>query len=55
MLEEKVKTLTKDLQFLKDLFLEYASNSQNSKFAGLDLEKLLDDVQDDKKSGKSSK
>ncbi|XP_068625069.1 CCAAT/enhancer-binding protein gamma [Battus philenor] len=55
MLEEKVKTLTKDLQFLKDLFLEYASNSQNSKFADIDLEKLLEDDQDVKKDGKSSK
>ncbi|CAK1591070.1 unnamed protein product [Parnassius mnemosyne] len=55
MLEEKVKTLTKDLQFLKDLFLEYASNSQSSKFAGLDLEKLLEDVEDDKKDSKNSK
>ncbi|CAG9570784.1 unnamed protein product [Danaus chrysippus] len=49
MLEEKVKTLTKDLKFLKDLFMEYASNSQNPKFEGFDLEKLLEDEQEDKK------
>ncbi|VVC93442.1 unnamed protein product [Leptidea sinapis] len=56
MLEEKVKTLTKDLQFLKDLFMEYASNSQNPKFQGIDLDKLLADIPDDKdtKPGKSS-
>ncbi|XP_034826483.1 CCAAT/enhancer-binding protein homolog 2-like [Maniola hyperantus] len=53
-LEEKVKTLTKDLQFLKELFMEYASNSDNPKFEGIDLEKLLEDVPDDKK-GSSSK
>nr|XP_026490423.1 CCAAT/enhancer-binding protein gamma-like [Vanessa tameamea] len=55
MLEEKVKTLTKDLQFLKELFMEYASNSQDPKFEGIDLEKLLEDVQDDKKDSNSSK
>lgn len=52
MLEEKVKTLTKELQFLKELFLAHASNSQSSKFEGIDLEKLLEDIpEDDKKDG----
>ncbi|RVE51800.1 hypothetical protein evm_003603 [Chilo suppressalis] len=55
MLEEKVKTLTKELQFLKELFLAHASNTQSSKFEGIDLEKLLQDVPDDKKDGGSSK
>ncbi|KOB72909.1 Ovary C/EBPg transcription factor, partial [Operophtera brumata] len=31
MLEEKVNTLTKELQFLKELFLAHASNSPNPK------------------------
>ncbi|XP_072948119.1 CCAAT/enhancer-binding protein homolog 2 [Epargyreus clarus] len=55
MLEEKVKTLTKDLQFLKELFMEYASNTQNPKFEGIDIDKLLEDVQDDPKDSGSSK
>lgn len=55
MLEEKVKTLTKELQFLKELFLAHASNSQNAKFEGIDLEKLLEDIPDEKKEGGSSK
>ncbi|KAL4721041.1 hypothetical protein ACJJTC_009983 [Scirpophaga incertulas] len=57
MLEEKVKTQTKELQFLKELFLAHASNTQSSKFEGVDLEKLLEDIPDDKdkKDGSSSK
>lgn len=55
MLEEKVKTLTKDLHFLKELFMEYASNSQNPKFEGIDIEKLLEDVQDDVKDSGTSR
>ncbi|XP_045505303.1 CCAAT/enhancer-binding protein gamma-like isoform X1 [Colias croceus] len=55
MLEEKVKTLSKDLQFLKDLFMEYASNAKDPKFAGIDLQKLLEDVPDDKSNGSTSK
>ncbi|KAF9794792.1 hypothetical protein SFRURICE_017482 [Spodoptera frugiperda] len=49
MLEEKVKTLTKELQFLKELFLAHASNTPNAKFDGIDLDKLLEDIPDDKK------
>lgn len=49
MLEEKVKTLTKELQFLKELFLAHASNSTGSKFEGIDLDKLLEDIPEDKK------
>lgn len=49
MLEEKVKTLTKELQFLKELFLAHASNTNNSKFEGIDLDKLLEDIPEDKK------
>lgn len=42
VLEEKVKTLTKELGFLKELFLAHASNStDNSKFEGVDLQKLV--------------
>lgn len=55
LLEEKVKTLTKELQFLRELFLAHASNSQNPKFDGIDLDKLLEDVPDDDKKKKSSK
>ncbi|XP_049880247.1 CCAAT/enhancer-binding protein 2-like [Pectinophora gossypiella] len=54
VLEEKVKTLTKELQFLKELFLAHASNAQNAKFDGIDLEKLLEDIPDDKE-GSSKK
>ncbi|CAH1110754.1 unnamed protein product [Psylliodes chrysocephalus] len=44
ILEEKVKTLTKELGFLKELFLAHASNSADkSKFEGVNLEKLLQD------------
>lgn len=50
VLEEKVKTLTKELQFLKELFLAHASNTQNGKFEGVDLDKLLEDVPDEKPS-----
>lgn len=35
--------------------MEYASNSQDPKFEGIDLEKLLEDVTDDKKDASSSK
>ncbi|CAK1543578.1 unnamed protein product [Leptosia nina] len=53
MLEEKVKTLTKDLEFLKALFMEYASKS-DSKFEGIDLEKLLAESPEEK-AGNNSK
>ncbi|XP_019870534.2 CCAAT/enhancer-binding protein gamma-like [Aethina tumida] len=44
VLEEKVKTLTKELGFLKELFLAHASNNvDSSKFEGVDLQKLLAD------------
>ncbi|VEN63986.1 unnamed protein product [Callosobruchus maculatus] len=45
ILEEKVKTLTKELGFLKELFLAHASNTADkSKFEGVDLQKLLADT-----------
>lgn len=50
VLEEKVKTLTKELQFLKELFLAHASNTQNGKFEGVDLDKLLEDIPEEKPS-----
>ena len=50
MLEEKVKTLTKELEFLKELFLAHASNAKNPKFDGIDLNKLLADIPDEKES-----
>ncbi|XP_023942620.1 CCAAT/enhancer-binding protein gamma [Bicyclus anynana] len=55
-LEEKVKSLTKDLEFLKKLFMEYAAKSdqKDPKFEGIDLEKLLKEEPDDE-TGKSSK
>ncbi|KAF7278509.1 CCAAT/enhancer-binding protein gamma-like [Rhynchophorus ferrugineus] len=44
VLEEKVKSLTKELSFLKELFLAHASNTvDSSKYQGVDLQKLLDD------------
>lgn len=49
ILEDRVKTLTKELQFLKELFLAHASNTQNPKFDGIDLQKLLEDIPDEKK------
>lgn len=46
VLEEKVKTLTKELSFLKELFLAHASNNaDSSKFEGINLQKLLEDQQ----------
>ncbi|XP_063542162.1 CCAAT/enhancer-binding protein gamma-like [Cydia strobilella] len=49
MLEDKVKTLTKELQFLKELFLAQATKAPNPKLEGVDLEKLLEDIPDEKK------
>ncbi|XP_017781657.1 PREDICTED: CCAAT/enhancer-binding protein gamma-like [Nicrophorus vespilloides] len=44
ILEEKVKTLTKELGFLKELFLAHASSTSNeAKFQNFDLEKILSD------------
>ncbi|KAK4884931.1 hypothetical protein RN001_001202 [Aquatica leii] len=44
VLEEKVKNLTKELGFLKELFLAHASSTTDaSKFEGVDLQKLLSD------------
>lgn len=43
ILEEKVSQLTKELGFLKELFLAHASNANSSRLEGLDLEKLLAD------------
>jgi len=44
VLEEKVKTLTKELGFLKELFLAHASSTVDSgKFQNVDLQKLLQD------------
>ncbi|XP_044265317.1 CCAAT/enhancer-binding protein gamma-like isoform X1 [Tribolium madens] len=42
VLEEKVKTLTKELGFLKELFIAHAANNVDSgKFEGVDLQQLL--------------
>lgn len=44
LLEEKIKMLTKELGFLKDLFLAHAGSSQHSaNFQDLDLNTLLAD------------
>lgn len=44
VLQEKVRTLSKELGFLKELFLAHAGNtSDKSKFEGVDLQKLLAD------------
>ncbi|GBP54417.1 hypothetical protein EVAR_29493_1 [Eumeta japonica] len=55
VLEEKVSTLTRELQFLKELFLAHASNKQSSKFENVDLEKLLQDVDNIEKKEEDSK
>ncbi|XP_065214878.1 CCAAT/enhancer-binding protein gamma [Planococcus citri] len=44
MLEEKIKILSKELGFLKDLFLAHAGSSQNVNIEGVDLESLLSDT-----------
>lgn len=46
-LEQKVQTLTKQLGFLKELFISHSANTPNGKFEGIDLEKLLNDPDDD--------
>ncbi|XP_076239899.1 inverted repeat binding protein 18 kDa [Calliopsis andreniformis] len=44
LLEEKIKMLTKELGFLKDLFLAHAGSSQHSvNFQDIDLSALLSD------------
>lgn len=56
VLEEKVKTLTKELSFLKELFLAHASNNVDpTKFEGLNLQKLLEDDSTAGTSGGSNK
>lgn len=55
VLEEKVRTLTKELGFLKELFLAHASNkTDDSKFKDVDLEKLLADNSEAGTSGGSN-
>lgn len=54
-LEEKVKSLTKDLKFLKELFVEFASNAQNPKFQTMDLDALTRDSDNNKKDESTSK
>ncbi|KAK7598307.1 hypothetical protein V9T40_006542 [Parthenolecanium corni] len=44
MLEEKIKILSKELGFLKDLFLAHAGSSQSVSLEGVDLESLLSDT-----------
>lgn len=48
VLQEKVKTLSKELGFLKELFLAHAGNTDKSKFEGVDLQKLLADDTNEK-------
>nr|CAD7198235.1 unnamed protein product [Timema douglasi]CAD7262309.1 unnamed protein product [Timema shepardi]CAD7394122.1 unnamed protein product [Timema cristinae]CAD7406956.1 unnamed protein product [Timema poppensis]CAD7455996.1 unnamed protein product [Timema tahoe]CAD7572577.1 unnamed protein product [Timema californicum]CAD7592612.1 unnamed protein product [Timema genevievae] len=42
-LEEKIKMLTKELGFLKDLFLAHAGSAHGVKLENVDLERLLQD------------
>lgn len=44
MLEEKIKILSKELGFLKDLFLAHASSSQNVYLDDIDLSTILSDT-----------
>lgn len=49
ILEEKVKSLTKGLQVLKELFLAHTSRTQNTNSEGfIDFEKILEDIPDEK-------
>ncbi|XP_026321126.1 CCAAT/enhancer-binding protein gamma-like [Hyposmocoma kahamanoa] len=48
ILEEKVKSLTKGLQLLKELFLAHTSRTQNITNDGTDLETILQDIPDEK-------
>jgi len=43
VLEEKVKQLTKELNFLKELFLAHAGNNAEGKFQNVDLQKIFGD------------
>ncbi|NP_001037102.1 ovary C/EBPg transcription factor [Bombyx mori] len=47
VLEEKVKTLSKQLQFLKDLFFAQAKKD-TTELEGIDLNKLFEDLPDDR-------
>ncbi|KAJ1527048.1 hypothetical protein ONE63_008589 [Megalurothrips usitatus] len=47
LLEEKIRLLTKELGFLKDLFLAHTGNSQGIDLKDLDLERLLRDESSD--------
>lgn len=49
-LEEKINLLTKELSFLKDLFLAHAGSSNGMSFAGMDLEAILAENQDSSSS-----
>lgn len=46
VLEEKVKQLTKELNFLKELFLAHAGNNVDAKFQNVDLQKLFGESSD---------
>lgn len=55
VLEQKIETLSKDLKFLKELFLAQAQ-SKASKLTQEELQKLLkDDDEDDTADSRSSK
>ncbi|XP_066593838.1 CCAAT/enhancer-binding protein gamma-like isoform X2 [Prorops nasuta] len=55
LLEEKIKMLTKELGFLKDLFLAHAGSSQHSmNFQDIDLNALLADDTNNITQGKSN-
>ncbi|XP_012529372.1 CCAAT/enhancer-binding protein gamma-like isoform X3 [Monomorium pharaonis] len=43
LLEEKIKMLTKELGFLKDLFIAHAGSSQNISLQNVDLNAILAD------------
>lgn len=54
VLEEKIKTLKKDLKFLKDLFLAQAQ-AKSEHLANVDLKKLLMNDEDDDDAGSTSR
>ncbi|XP_073962462.1 CCAAT/enhancer-binding protein gamma-like [Choristoneura fumiferana] len=48
ILEDKVRILTQELEFHKKLFMELPSNAQDPRLEGIDLEKVFEDIPDNK-------
>lgn len=48
ILEDKVRILTQELEFHKKLFMELPSSTQDPRLQGIDLEKVFEDIPDNK-------